>query len=136
MTANAALNARYRLHALGFEADFLGLGSYGDNDLLTLATSGEPPVARAFIPPVLRPIADLGEPSMRQGVDLGETANVCTGDGATVAFLINGRVFDPDRVDLVTAAGRVGLWEINNHTSMAHPFHIHGTQFQLGSRRM
>jgi bilirubin oxidase len=135
-TANLAPNARYRLRALAVEADFLGLGSYGDNDLLTLATSGELPAAPAFIPLLLRPIEDLGEPSVRQNVDLGETANLCTSNGASVTFLINGRVFDPDRADLFTAVGRVEFWDIHNNTSMAHPFHIHGTQFQLVSRQI
>jgi len=44
--------------------------------------------------------------------------------------------FDPDRVDLLTTVGRVELWKIVNNTAMAHPFHIHGTQFQLVSRRI
>jgi bilirubin oxidase len=50
------------------------------------------------------------------------------------AFLINGRSFDMARVDLTSVQGRVELWNIVNTTSMDHPFHIHGTQFQLVSR--
>ena len=51
-------------------------------------------------------------------------------------FLINGRSFDTNRVDLITAQGRIEFWDIVNNTSMDHPIHIHGTQFQLVSREV
>ncbi|HEX4522922.1 MAG TPA: multicopper oxidase family protein [Casimicrobiaceae bacterium] len=136
VTVNATPNARYRLQALQYETDYLGLGSYADVDLLTLATSADPGAAPLVIPSSLRPIADLGVASTSQRVELSEVTGLCTRSGATVTFLINGRVFDPNRVDLVTAVGRVELWEIVNNTAMAHPFHIHGTQFQLVSRQI
>ena len=41
-----------------------------------------------------------------------------------------------NRVDLVSEIGRVELWHVVNNTAMAHPFHIHGTQFQLVSRHV
>jgi bilirubin oxidase len=136
VTASTAPNARYRLRALGFQADFLGLGSYADEDLLTLATTSEPPAPLAFVPSTFRQIEELGAPTLRRRVELSEVSGLCTATGATVAFLINGLPFDPDRVDFVTAVGRVEAWEIVNATSMAHPFHIHGTQFQLVSRQI
>jgi bilirubin oxidase len=136
VTASAVPGARYRLRALRFEADFLGLGTYADEDLLTLVTTGEAAVAASFIPQVLRPIENLGEAVVRRIVELGEVTGLCTRNGATVAFLINGRIFDPDRVDLVTHVGRVESWDVVNSTSMAYPFHIHGTQFQLVSREI
>ena len=49
-------------------------------------------------------------------------------------FLINGRTFDMNRVDLETAVGRVELWDLVNTTFMDHPIHIHGTQFQVVAR--
>lgn len=52
-----------------------------------------------------------------------------------MGFAINGRTFDPNRVDLVTNVDRVELWDIVNNTSMDHPIHVHGTQFQLVSRQ-
>jgi bilirubin oxidase len=36
-----------------------------------------------------------------------------------------------NRVDIVSKVGEVELWEIANPTDMDHPFHVHGTQFQL-----
>ena len=133
--ANATPNARHRLRALRYEADFLNLGTYADQDLLTLATTNDLPAAPLVLPSTLRPIADLGAPALRQRVELDEVRDLCTPTGASVAFLINGRMFDMNRVDLVTVAGRVELWDIVNRTAMAHPFHIHGTQFQVVSRQ-
>ncbi len=53
-----------------------------------------------------------------------------TGDG-----VINGRLFDADRVDVAIPAGATEIWEVTNHAQpIAHPFHIHGGQFQLLSR--
>ena len=54
--------------------------------------------------------------------------------GMTGAFLINGKRFDMDRVDLESVVGRVELWEIVNASFMDHPIHIHGTQFQVVGR--
>jgi len=135
VTANAAPGSRYRLRALAVQADFLGLGSYADEDLLTVATAPESATSAIAVPGALRPIEDLGESTVRRTIELSEVDNLCTATGATVAFLINGQPFDPDRVDLVTTVGRVETWDIVNATSMAHPFHIHGTQFQLVSRQ-
>ena len=134
--ANPAPNGRYRLRALRFEADYLGLGTYQDQDLLTLVTTNDLPQAPVELPAKLRAIDDLGPPAARQLVQLDEVSGLCTSKGATTAFLINGRIFDIDRVDLVTTAGRVELWDVVNRTGMAHPFHIHGTQFQLVSRQL
>ena len=50
------------------------------------------------------------------------------------AFLINGKSFDMNRVDLATVVGRVELWDLVNTTYMDHPIHIHGTQFQVVAR--
>jgi FtsP/CotA-like multicopper oxidase with cupredoxin domain len=43
---------------------------------------------------------------------------------------INGRPFDMNRIDLATKRGTLELWEIGSQM-MAHPFHVHGTQFQV-----
>ena len=136
VNASNAPNARYRLRALRYDTDILGLGTYVDEDLLTLATTSESPVPAVQIPAVLRPIADLGVASVRQEIELGEIYDLCRRNGATSAFVINGQIFDPNRVDLVSTVGRVELWDVVNNTGMAHPFHIHGTQFQLVSRRL
>jgi len=136
VSVNAAPNARYRLRALRYESEFMGLGTYRDDDLLTLATTTEPAAAPAVIPPSLRPIAALGVPATRQRIELSEQMGMGMMGGGMFGFLINGRSFDMNRIDLITAQGRIEFWDIVNNTSMDHPIHIHGTQFQLVSREV
>jgi len=50
--------------------------------------------------------------------------------------LINGQRMDITRTDEMVPLGDTEIWEIANSTSMAHPFHIHGQQFQVLSRSM
>ena len=134
VTVGTAPNARYRLRALRYQSDFMGMGTYRDDDLLTLATSAEAPAAPLPIPPSLRPLPALGAAVATQRVELSEGMGMGMMGGGSTGFLINGRSFDMDRVDLTSMQGRVELWNIVNTTSMDHPFHIHGTQFQLVSR--
>jgi len=53
---------------------------------------------------------------------------------AGMAFLINGASFDPQRITLTSRRGEVERWSIANRTDMDHPFHLHGTQFQVLER--
>jgi bilirubin oxidase len=50
------------------------------------------------------------------------------------AFAIDGRAFEMGRVDAVSRRGEVERWEVVNASFMDHPFHVHGTQFQVVSR--
>jgi len=43
---------------------------------------------------------------------------------------INGRAFDPARIDLETKLGTTEIWEITS-IGMAHPFHVHGALFRI-----
>ncbi|MFS0750915.1 multicopper oxidase family protein [Oceanobacillus sp. 1P07AA] len=51
---------------------------------------------------------------------------------------INGKKFDPDRIDLRQKKRVLEVWEVYNKPDemggMLHPFHIHGTQFKIISR--
>ncbi len=48
---------------------------------------------------------------------------------------INGKKFDPNRIDFTQKQGETEVWEIYNKPDMMggmiHPFHIHGTQFKV-----
>jgi len=46
------------------------------------------------------------------------------------AEAINGRPFDMRRVDAAVKKDSVELWQIG-YQMMGHPFHVHGTQFQV-----
>lgn len=51
---------------------------------------------------------------------------------------INGKKFDPERIDFTQEQGVTEVWEIYNKPDemggMIHPFHIHGAQFKIISR--
>src|SRR5690625_1751296 len=51
---------------------------------------------------------------------------------------INGKKFDPERIDFTQEQGETEVWEIYNKQEetggMIHPFHIHGAQFKILSR--
>lgn len=50
--------------------------------------------------------------------------------GMMGGFAINGRPFDPNRIDLKVERGSVERWIVSSRT-LAHPFHIHGVNFQV-----
>jgi blue copper oxidase len=47
---------------------------------------------------------------------------------------INGRSMDMDRIDERVPLGSVEIWEIQNRTTLTHPFHIHDVQFRVVDR--
>ncbi|MBM5573365.1 multicopper oxidase family protein [Deefgea sp. CFH1-16] len=87
-------------------------------------TSGATPT----IPAQLRKIADFGRATALKKVEFSETMSMDNGVHS-MAFLVNGKSFDMNRVDLTSKVGEVEVWEIFNNSHMDHPFHIHGTQF-------
>jgi bilirubin oxidase len=97
--------------------------------LMTVETGSQPALAPVALPATLRPIADLGAAGARRRIVLSHS-----GMGMTGPFLINGRPFDMNRIDLETVVGRVELWDLVNTTFMDHPIHVHGTQFQVVAR--
>jgi FtsP/CotA-like multicopper oxidase with cupredoxin domain len=126
VTIAAQQSARYELRDLGFGGGMMG-GAGGA--LMTVETGSGPAQAPVELPAVLRPVADLGPATARQQVVLS-----AAGMGMMGSFLINGRTFDMNRVDLETVVGRVELWDLVNTTFMDHPMHLHGTQFQVVGR--
>ncbi len=51
-----------------------------------------------------------------------------------MVFAINGKIFDPNRVDEFVGADTTEIWEIKNMSPMAHPFHAHAIQYQILER--
>ena len=100
--------------------------------LITFNLAG--PVAKSVIlPEKLRDITSLGEPTTHHRIEFSENMGM-TNVAMTMDFLIDGKTFDMNRVDLKSRVGEVELWEIFNNSDMDHPFHIHGTQFQIVER--
>jgi len=126
VSMNSRRSTRYMLRDLGYGG---GMHGGSDSELMTVQTSGAGALAPVELPRILRPLVEMGPATVRQQVVLSGA-----GMGMTGAFLINGRRFDMDRVDLETVVGRIELWEIINASPMDHPIHIHGTQFQVVGR--
>lgn len=64
-----------------------------------------------------------------------EPTKKITLEGTTKQLLLNGKTYNMDRIDLKQQQGVTEVWEIeniiNDEGAMAHPFHIHGTQFTV-----
>ncbi len=70
-----------------------------------------------------------------RGVNPDVTRRLILSEGMMRAsFTINGRAFDPERVDLTSRLGDLEVWEIENRCRMDHPFHLHTYPFQVLSR--
>ncbi|MFM0338145.1 multicopper oxidase family protein [Paraburkholderia fungorum] len=99
------------------------------------------------LPVTLRPVPPLGAPVAKKSVVFSEKMDMAAMHGAEPAaahggavpagmtFMINGEVFDPSRITLTSRRDEVELWSIENRTDMDHPFHLHGTQFQIVERQ-
>jgi suppressor of ftsI len=51
--------------------------------------------------------------------------------GAPLFLAIDGKHFDPDRIDQTVKLGALEEWTIRNTSSHRHPFHIHVNDFQV-----
>ena len=123
------------LITLPYDRGWMGPGRPTDAGLtlLTVGVSETPAEAMPPLPERLRPIAPLGAPAVSRRLVLTE-AMTMNAASMGMDFLINGKAFDMGRVDIVARAGDTELWEIVNQADMDHPFHIHGTQFQVVER--
>lgn len=77
------------------------------------------------IPPVLRSLPDIGEPTVTRDWSFDKTAGHWT---------INGLRFDPNRVDARPVLGTTEKWVFTNPTGQAHTVHIHDVPQQCLSR--
>ncbi|NUS22585.1 MAG: multicopper oxidase family protein [Mesorhizobium sp.] len=123
------------LYTLDYDRGWMGAGRPADAGLtlLTVNVSETPAESVPPLPDKLRPIAQLGAPAVSRRFVFTETMAM-NANGMEMGFLINGAAFDINRVDIVAKAGEVELWEIINKADMDHPFHVHGTQFQVVER--
>jgi len=100
-----------------------------------VVVSGEPldmQLPAALPPPPLADIADDEITGSRQLVFSAITPEVdAAGHWAEFSFLVDGKVFDADRVDQRVALGAVEEWTILNQHTDDHVFHIHTNPFQV-----
>lgn len=79
------------------------------------------------LPAVLRSIADLPAPTVEREVRLQQ-------DESTGMWVLDGRVFDHDRIDARARLGGVERWRLVNESAFEHPFHLHLAMFRVESR--
>ncbi|SCB44876.1 multicopper oxidase family protein [Rhizobium multihospitium] len=117
-----------KLTTLDYERGWMGPGKPDEAGmtLLTARVSDEAAPVSPPLPAKLRTIERFAEPAVTRRFVLTESM-----EGMEMKFLINGASFDMKRIDEVSKVGQVELWEIVNQADMDHPFHVHGTQFQL-----
>jgi len=131
-------NADTVLRALPYDRGSMMMGVSGvmraSDAILNVHVQGAA-TATIALPSTLRPIARLPAESSTQRFVLGPSMMMGGMAGMTMGgFTINGRSFDMNRIDATASVGAVELWEIVNPTGMDHPFHVHGTQFQVVER--
>jgi FtsP/CotA-like multicopper oxidase with cupredoxin domain len=103
-----------------------GGNQYPGAELATMQVEGDALTPRT-LPSTLLPVQDL------RGTVTGQRTIVLSeGEvrGADV-FYINGKSFDPARVDTRVRLGAVEEWTIENESDELHDFHIHQGGFQL-----
>jgi len=100
---------------------------------IDFASVRAPVNANPPLPSPLRKIPVLGPVQATKRIVFSEAMQMNNGVHS-MQFLVNGRSFDSHRVDLHSKVNAVELWEIDNQSDMDHPFHLHGTQFQLIDR--
>jgi FtsP/CotA-like multicopper oxidase with cupredoxin domain len=78
--------------------------------------------------PVALPTSLANVPDLRPG-------NALAPRRVTMAmFFVNGRLFDPGRIDGRARLGDLEHWQVENVGTMDHPFHLHTWHFQVVAR--
>jgi FtsP/CotA-like multicopper oxidase with cupredoxin domain len=82
------------------------------------------------VPATLRTLPALPTPTVQRSIEL-RMDEPGTGTGA----YINGKSFDPNRIDTTVAWGTTEEWTVTNaNTTIPHNFHMHLVQFRLIER--
>ena len=111
-----------------------GRGGFGaTTEIATLEISGDPAtspelpdhLADVAIPPD-SDVTDTRTVTLAMGMGMG--MGMGGGDGQ---FTIDGRSFDPNRVDISASLDTTEDWTIRNTSPMDHPFHLHVWPFQV-----
>ena len=132
--------SNYRLLSLPHSRGAIGMGMTSDLPaasivLATFAYEGQ--AERTWsLPQKLVDIEPLPAPSVRRSFLLGQGMGMGMGMMRTggMNFTINGRRFDPNRVDTRVSLNTVEDWEFVNPMMMDHPMHIHTNPFQVIGR--
>ncbi|MEQ0565849.1 multicopper oxidase family protein [Amycolatopsis sp. NEAU-NG30] len=128
--------------ASGERTDFVvDFGKVGVGKQLVLSEATAGPVLRfdvvrsapdpSRVPAVLRPLPALPPATVTRDITMSFDFS-----GATPLALMNGKTFDPDRVDYRIKRGTTEIWRIHNADAapLDHTFHVHLVQFHVVDR--
>ena len=130
------LNLPYNRGAIGMGMGMMGgmgmrvgSSSSASSTIATFAYSGQ--ANRVVpLPQKLVSVETLPPPARLRSFMLGQSMGSGM-MGGSMGFGINGRTFDPSRVDTRVRLGDVEDWEFVNPMMMDHPMHIHTNAFQI-----
>jgi FtsP/CotA-like multicopper oxidase with cupredoxin domain len=116
----------YALQTLQYSTGPAG-DTYPTTELTQMVVKGDP-VKKLAMPTTMMPLDDLGKDpiAMRRSFVFSENTN-------TNQFYINGKQFDPNRVDAAVTLGTTEEWTVSNVSQEQHPFHIHVNDIQVMS---
>lgn len=124
----------------GERAEILVDFSTVEEDHLTLM-AGSTVVLDVYLSGAVAPAAEIPASLVTvPEIEVGEnpTTRIFTLESLGIHGTINRKEFDMDRVDEYVPMGEAELWVIKNTdrnmVAPGHPFHVHGTQFQIVSR--
>jgi len=106
-----------------------GGGSSADIDIVSINATG--PESEAVVPSSLAgaAIPPVPQTNGTRALELSMGGGGMGGGG--MSFKIDGRTFDPDRIDNRLTLGDTEEWTVTNVSEMDHPFHIHIWQFHV-----
>ncbi|WP_214410590.1 multicopper oxidase family protein [Sphaerisporangium fuscum] len=102
----------------------------GTRDVLRFDVVADADDDESEIPTTLRPLPDLGEATVTR--DLSFKLDLATG-----MFLLDGKTFDPARVDQQVKLGTTEIWRVHNldtRPAVPHNMHLHLAHFQVLER--
>ena len=124
MLIKAGMPGLYEVKSLAFDQ---GFAKYVDDTFMTIKVQGLPVVPHP-LPTTLIPHVDLRTAT----IDKVRTLTFSMGkDKENPTFLLDGKMFDMNRVDQVITLGTTEEWHLINEGNEWHPFHIHINPFQV-----
>jgi len=124
---------RTRHYDRGSSAGMMGRGPErpaGDITLATLTVAGESAAAAAAVPRQALP-RDLRAATVTARRELVFAMGTGGMGGGMMSPTINGRTFDPSRVDETVQFGSVEEWLLTNTSTLDHPMHLHVWPMQI-----
>ena len=123
----AAPAGTYQLRTLLFGQGFQAMG---DVVMANVVVAGDA-VKPAPLPKTLLPMKDLSNAHIDRRRRIVFDTRPGPPTTEETHYMVDGRAFDPTRVDIAVKLGATEEWTLSNTTDEWHPFHIHVNPFQV-----